>query len=56
MVFQTFDRIIFGTLAFPGTRLYVVTARDPQMARDQKEVGNHCLTWRLRILLFGRHV
>ena len=42
VVFQTFDRIIFGTLTFPGTRWYVLTARDPQMVRDQKKFGNHC--------------
>jgi len=42
MVFQTFDRIIFGTLTFPGTKWYVSTARDPQMVRDQKKFGNHC--------------
>jgi len=38
MVFQTFDRIIFGTLTFHGIRWYVLTARDPQMVRDQKKV------------------
>jgi len=34
MVFQTFDRIIFGTLTFPGTRWYVLTARDPQRSES----------------------
>jgi len=42
MVFQTVDRIIFGTLTFPGARWYVMTVRDPQMIRDQKKFGNHC--------------
>jgi len=42
MVFQTFDRIIFITLTFAGTRWYGLTARDPQMVRDQKKFGNHC--------------
>jgi len=41
LVFQTFDRIIFGTLTFPGTRWYVMTVRDPQMVRAQKKFGNH---------------
>jgi len=41
LVFQTFDRIIFGTLNYPGTRWYVLTARDPQMVRDQKKFRNH---------------
>ena len=44
LVFQTFDRIIFGTLTFPETRRYVLTVRDPQMARDQKKFGNHWST------------
>jgi len=42
MIFQTVDRIIFGTLTFPGTRWYVMTVRDPKMVRDQKKFGNHC--------------
>jgi len=42
LVFQTFDRMIFGTLTFPGTRWYVMTVRDPQMVRDQKKFENHC--------------
>jgi len=42
IVFQPFDRNIFGTLTFPGTRWYVLTARDPQMVCDQKKFGNHC--------------
>jgi len=41
LVFQTFDRIIFGTLTFSGTRWYVITVRDPQMVRAQKKFGNH---------------
>jgi len=41
LLFQTLDRIIFGTLTFPGTRWYVLTVRVPQMVRDQKEFGNH---------------
>ena len=41
MVFQTFDRFIFGILIFPGTRWYVLTSQDPQMVRDQKKFGNH---------------
>jgi len=42
LVFQTFDRMIFGTLTFPGTRWYVKTVRDTQMVRDQKKFENHC--------------
>jgi len=41
LVFQTFDRMIFGTLNFPGARWYMLTARDPQMVRDEKTLGNH---------------
>jgi len=41
LVFQTFDRMIFGTLTFPGTRWYVMTVRDTQMVRDQKKFENH---------------
>jgi len=44
LVFQTFDLVIFGTLTFPGTRWYVLTVRDPQMVRDQKKFGNHCIS------------
>jgi len=40
--FPTFDQIIFGTLTFPGTRWYVLIARDPQMVHDQKKLVNHC--------------
>ena len=42
LVFQTFDRMIFGTLTFPGTRWYVMTVRDTQMVRDRKKFENHC--------------
>jgi len=41
MVFQTFDRMILGTLTFPGTRWHVLTVWDTQMVRDQKKFGNH---------------
>jgi len=41
LVFQTFDRVIFGRLSFPGTRWYVPTVRGPQVVRDQKKLGNH---------------
>ena len=41
LVFQTFDRMIFGTLTFPGTRWYVMKVRDTQMVRDQKKFENH---------------
>jgi len=40
LVFQTFDCIIVVRLIFPGTRLYVVTVRDPQMVCYQKKFGN----------------
>jgi len=43
LVFQTFDRMIFGRLSFPGARWYVVTKWVPQMVRDEKKFGNH---WR----------
>jgi len=39
MVFQTFDRITFGTLAFPGTSWYMLTSCYPQMVRDPKSLG-----------------
>jgi len=42
LVFLTFDRMIFGTLTFPGTRWYVMSVRDTQMVRDQKKFENHC--------------
>jgi len=42
LVFQTFDRMIFGTLTFPGTRWCVMTVGDTQMVRDQKKFENHC--------------
>jgi len=42
LVFQTFDRMIFGTLTFPGTRWYVMTVWDTQMVRDKKKFENHC--------------
>jgi len=42
MAFQTFDRMVFGTLTFTGARWYVLKIRDPQMVRDQKKFGNHC--------------
>ena len=42
LVFQTFDRLIFGTLNFSGTRWYMITVRDTQMVRDQKKFENHC--------------
>ena len=38
LVFQTFDRLIFVTLTFPGTRWYVMTVRDTQMVRDHKNL------------------
>jgi len=41
LVFQTFDEMIFGTLTFPGTRWYVTTVRDTQMALDQKKFENY---------------
>jgi len=41
LVFQTFDRLIFGTLTFSGTRWYMMTVRDTQMVRDQKKFENH---------------
>ena len=41
LVFQTLDRMIFGTLTFPGTRWYVMTVRDTQMVLDQKKFENH---------------
>ena len=44
LVFQTFDRMIFGTLTIPGTRWHVMTVRDTQMVRDQKKFENHCST------------
>jgi len=30
-------------MRFPGTKLYLVTARFPQMVRDQKSLGNTAL-------------
>jgi len=43
LVFQTFDRMIFGILSFPGTRWCVLTVRDPHIVRDQKKFGG--TTW-----------
>ena len=40
LVFQTFDRMIFGTLTFAGTTWFVLTVRDQQIERDQKKFGN----------------
>jgi len=47
LVFQTFDRMIFGTLTFPGTRWYVMTVRHTHIVRDQKKFENHYVTERL---------
>jgi len=44
LVFQTFDRIIFDTLAFLGTRWYVMTVRDTQTVYHQKKFENHWLS------------
>jgi len=35
LVFQTFDRMIFGRLSFPGARRYTVTVWVPQMVRHE---------------------
>jgi len=57
LVFQTFDRIIYSTLTFPGTRWYVLTVRGPQMVRDQKKFGNHCSsTIGSGVILTQRHM
>jgi len=40
LVFQRFNRMIFGRLSFPGTSWHVVTAQVPQMVHDQK-FGNY---------------
>jgi len=53
LVFQTFDRIIFATLTFRGTRWYVLTARDPQMVCDHQKFGNH---WVMRYVKLARYV
>jgi len=42
LVFQTFDRMIFGRLSFPGARWYLATVWGPQMVRDEKKFGKHC--------------
>jgi len=43
LVFETFDRMIFGTLTFPWNKVvYAVTVRVPQLVRDQKKFGNCC--------------
>ena len=44
LVFQTFGRMIFSTLTYPGTRWYVMTVRDTQMIRNQKKFENHWST------------
>ena len=41
LVFQTFDRLIFSTSTFSGTRWYMMTVRDTQMVRDQQRFENH---------------
>jgi len=43
LAFQTFDQMIFGKFSFPGARWYVMTVWNPQMVRDQRRFGNHCL-------------
>ena len=43
LVFQTFCRMIFGSLTFPRTRWYMMTVWDTQMVRNQKKFENHCL-------------
>jgi len=48
--FQTLDRMIYGTLTFPGTRWYVLTVREPQMVHDQKKSGNHWLNANKKLL------
>jgi len=48
--FQTLDRMIFGTLTFPGTRWYVLTVWEPQMVPDQKKFGNHWLNANKKLL------
>ena len=53
LLFQTFDRIIFGTLTFPGRRWYVMTVRDTQMVRDQKKFENHWSRWSTDKSSFG---
>jgi len=42
LVFQTFDRMMFGIFNFLGAKLYVLTVWVPQMVRDEKKFGNHC--------------
>jgi len=42
VVYQTIDRMIFGTMTFPRTRWYVMTVREPQIVRNQKKFENHC--------------
>ena len=55
LVFQTFDRIIFSTLAFPGTKCYALTVWAPRMVGDQKKLETTALTSaRASIALFER--
>jgi len=42
-VFQTFDRMIFGRLSFPGPRWCAVIVWVPQMVRDQKKLETTAL-------------
>jgi len=43
LVFQTFDRIIFGTLTFPGTKWYVLTVRAHKWYATTKSLGTTAL-------------
>jgi len=40
-VFQTFHRMIFGRLSFPGAMWYLVRVLESQMVRGRKKFGNH---------------
>jgi len=42
LIFQTFDRMIFGRLGYSGPRRYVVKVPDPQILRYQEKFGNQC--------------
>ena len=52
LVFQTFDRMIFGIKSFHERRCYAVIARDPQMVSDQKKFRNYSFRLTFKTLFF----
>ena len=51
VVFQTFDRMIFGTLTFSGTRWYVLTIRTHKWYATRKSLGTTGLMLAMTVFL-----